>query len=95
MSEPASLVGALRHTDPDELEAGLNNLIERRASQREDADELEESWKESARQYHGEIREANRWAWISYYRRLSESFRRQSEECAGKAAALDPGESHS
>ena len=45
MVEPASMVGAMRHSEPDERdreEAGLNSLIERRAceaSQREDADE--------------------------------------------------------
>lgn len=58
-----------RRTDPDELESGINQLIERRAA-------------------NAEHREARRHMWIGYYRRLSESFRRRSEECAEKARAI-------
>lgn len=94
-TEPASLVGALRRSKPDELEAGLNSLIERRASQRQDADEKEESWRESVRQYHGEIREANRHAWCTYYRRLARNHAGLSEHFESKASALDPGEGDS
>lgn len=95
MSEPASLVGALRRTDPDELESGINQLIERRArenSPKASANEREAIWKASEAEHHAEHREARRHMWIGYYRRLSESFRRRSEECAERAAALDPGE---
>lgn len=88
-----SLVGALRHTEPDELEAGLNALIERRARQGEsDPEESEPSYQESVRQYHARRQDALRWEWIRYFERLSDSFRQRSEECARKAAALDPGE---
>lgn len=87
-----SLVGSMRHSDIDELESGINQLIERRASAKQDADEREESWKESVRAYNAEVGEANRHARRTYYRRLSESFRLRSEECAQKAMALDPGE---
>lgn len=92
MTESGSMVGAWRRSEPDELEAGLNSLIERRASAKQGADEREESWKESVRAYNAEVGEANRHAWRTYYRRLSESFRLRSEECAQKAMALDPGE---
>jgi hypothetical protein len=93
-SVKASLVGTLRRTepDPDELEAGLNRLIERRATDREQANAEAESWKATTAAFNAEHREARRHMWIGYYRRLSESFRRRSEECAERAAALDPGE---
>jgi hypothetical protein len=55
---------------------------------KEDANRIEESWKETTRIYNAEHREARRHAWCSYYRRLSESFRRRSEECAEKARAI-------
>lgn len=90
-----ALVGTERRGETDELEASLNALIERRTANAEHADDAqarEESWKESVRQYHGEIREANRWAWISYYRRLSRAHAGLCEHFEGKAAALDPGE---
>lgn len=91
MTEPASMVGALRRSEPDELEAGLNALIERRAANAEHADDAEvreESWKESERQYRGERREANRHAWRSYYRRLSAAHQRLSEDLQERADAL-------
>lgn len=92
-----ALVRAERRSDPDELEAGLNALIERRAANAEHADDSqarEESWKESARQYHGEVREANRHAWCSYYRRLARNHAGIAEHFEDKARALsDPGDS--
>lgn len=90
----AALVGAERaDRDLDETEAGLNALIERRARDREDANATEAAWAESVRAHHAEHREARRYLWIHYYRQLAESFRKRSEECAEKAAALgDPSE---
>lgn len=94
-----SLVGSLRHSEAsptDELEAGLNSLIERRAAQREDVDEREESWRESVRQYHAEHREARRYMWITHYRRLAGTHRRISEDLERRAQALlNPGEAGS
>lgn len=95
MTEQASLVGALRRTEPDELEAGLNALIERRAWEKspgELANEREAIWKASEEAHRAEHREANRHAWRSYYRRLSLAHGRLSEHFAGKASALDRGE---
>ncbi len=57
-------------------------------TEKEDANRIEESWKETTRIYNAEHREARRHMWIGYYRRLSESFRRRSEECAEKARAI-------
>lgn len=94
MSEQASLVGSLRQGDPhtDELDALIDRRAKEAATERDKANAEEESWKESARIYGAERREALVYQWVGYYRRLSESFRRRSEECARKAAALDPGE---
>jgi cyclopropane fatty-acyl-phospholipid synthase-like methyltransferase len=64
-------------------------------TEKEDANRIEESWKETTRIYNAEHREARRHMWIGYYRRLAESFRRRSEECAERASALDRGESGS
>jgi cyclopropane fatty-acyl-phospholipid synthase-like methyltransferase len=99
-SVKASLVGSLRRSAPREPHHDeLDTLIDRRArearTEKEDADRIEESWKETTRIYNAEHREARRHQWIGYYRRLSESFRRRSEECAERAAALDPGEGRS
>lgn len=91
MTEPisAALVGAERSDrDLGETESSINALIERRARDREDAGATEEAWKEDIRIHHAENREARRYQWVHYYRTLSESFRRRSEECAEKAAAL-------
>lgn len=91
MSEPASLVGALRRTEPDELESSINQLIERRASQRKEADEKEESWQESVRQYHSEIRESRRHQWVAFYRRLARNHAALSEHFESKAERLNAG----
>ncbi len=92
MTEQASMVGAVREKsmDPDEVD----RLIERRAkdkSPKDAANEREAIWKASEAEHHAEHREARRHMWIGYYRRLSESFRRRSEECAERASALDRG----
>jgi hypothetical protein len=58
VKQQASMVGAARRTDPDELEAGLNQLIERRArenSPKDAANEREARWKASEREYHDEL----------------------------------------
>lgn len=86
-----ALVGSQRRAgrgDPSDLGAGLSQLIERRAQLGQEADEREESWKESVRQYHAENREAFRYQWITYYRTLAGAHRRLSEENEKKALAL-------
>ena len=91
MTESASMVGAMRRSEPDELEAGLNALIERRAANAEHADDpqaREESWKESVRAYNAEHREARRHQWASYYRTLARNHAALSERFEGKAASL-------
>jgi hypothetical protein len=96
VNQQASMVGALRAPEYDSDE--VDRIIERRAkdkSPKDAANEREAIWKASEAAHHAEHREARRHMWIGYYRRLSESFRRRSEECAERAAALDPGESGS
>lgn len=88
----ASLVGTgRRELSLDETEAGLNALIERRAANREHADDAqtrEDSWKESVRQHHAERREANRYLWIHHYRTLARNHAALSERFEDKATAL-------
>ncbi len=89
MIEQASMVGALRAPEYDSDE--VDRIIERRAkdkSPKDAANEREAIWKASEAEHHAEHREARRHMWIGYYRRLSESFRRRSEECAEKARAI-------
>lgn len=91
MVEPASMVGAMRRSEPDELEAGLNALIERRAANAEHADDpqaREEGWKASERAYQAERREANRHAWRSYYQRLARNLRTSADHFENKAESL-------
>jgi hypothetical protein len=83
------MVGALRAPEYDSDE--VDRIIERRAkdkSPKDAANEREAIWKASEAEHHAEHREARRHMWIGYYRRLSESFRRRSEECAEKARAI-------
>ncbi len=96
VKQQASMVGALRAPEYDSDE--VDRIIERRAkdkSPKDAANEREAIWKASEAEHHAEHREARRHAWCSYYRRLSESFRRRSEECAERASALDRGEGYS
>lgn len=54
--------------------------------------ELEERWKESERQYQGDLQEARRRQWVSHFRRLAANHRGIAEHFEDKASALHPGE---
>lgn len=84
-----ALVGSTSRYEPDEVESGLNQLIERRSRRGEDdAQEREEGWKESVRQYNAELLETRRYQWATYFRTLARNHARLSEENNRKAAAL-------
>ncbi len=55
------------------IEVELDQLIERRARQREDEERVEAAWKESARRHRARKLEENRLAWVAYFQRLSAS----------------------
>lgn len=88
----AALAGSVptRERDLDESESALNALIERRAANREHADEepTEESWKANVAEYHEDRDALLRRLWAVYYRKLARSHARLSEANAAKAAAL-------
>ena len=54
----------------DTVDAELDRLISRRASQdtQPDPDEEEESWKASVRKHNARVHEENRAAWCEYHR---------------------------
>jgi hypothetical protein len=78
----------------DTVEADLDRLVSRRASQdrRSDPDEQEELWKASVRRYNARRREENRRAWCEYFSRLAGSLRARAAECARWSALLTNAE---
>jgi hypothetical protein len=65
----------------DTVDAELDRLISRRASQDRspDPDEQEERWKASVRAYNARNQEAMRLAWCEYHRDQAERLRRTVE----------------
>ncbi len=63
----------VRESINDSVDAELDRLISRRASQdtRPDPAEKEELWKRSVRVHHARIREEHRQAWCDYHRLLA------------------------
>lgn len=86
-----ALVGSIREYEPDKLETELNALIERRAANREHADEepSEESWKTSVAEYHRDRRELLKHLWAAHYRRLARNHRALCERNEARAAELE------
>jgi len=77
-------------TRADAVDAELDRLISKRASQdrRPDPDEQEEIWKESVRRYSARRREENRLAWCDYFERLAACLRARAEEYDHRAQTL-------
>ena len=69
-------------------EADLNNLIERRARQHDEAHFEEMAWKESVRKHNAKLRRQHRAEWFAFYSRLGESLRASAAHYDRKAAAL-------
>lgn len=82
----------------DTVDAELDRLIGRRASQdeRPDPDELEPSYRESVRRHNAKIRRENRAAWYGWHMDQAERHRRNLEALVAhherRAAVLCEGE---
>jgi hypothetical protein len=74
----------------DTVDAELDRLISKRASQdrRPDPDEESELWRESVRRYNARRKEENRLAWCDYFERLATSLRSRAEEYDKRAQTL-------
>ena len=75
----------------DTVDAELDRLISKRASQdrRPDPDEEHDRWQGSVERYHQRRREEHRWEWIRHFDRMaaghasiSEDYRRRADELA-------------
>ncbi|MDQ3506928.1 MAG: hypothetical protein M3494_02765 [Actinomycetota bacterium] len=64
------------------IEGGIDRIIERRAREREDANRVEELWKESVRKAGGQRCEENRALWHSYHMDQAERIERVASEIA-------------
>lgn len=82
-----ALVGAERPADrhTDELDALIDKRAREAISERDKANAEEQSWKESTRIYNGEHREANRHAWITYFKRAAANHRGLAERLEARA----------
>ncbi len=69
-------------------EAQLNNLLERRARERKEANFEEMAWKASVRKHNAKLRRQHRAEWFCYFSALADSLRRSAEEFERKAEAL-------
>jgi hypothetical protein len=82
----------------ERVESELDQLIERRAQQRKDADEEHELWKASVAKYNGKRRQQNRKAWYAFHLSQAEAVERTAASIAAdhraRAEALleEPGE---
>lgn len=66
----------------------IDALIERRATQRENANALEEMYAESTRRHRERIRREHAAQWYEYEMLLAENHRQLSEEHEARALAL-------
>ncbi len=64
------------------IESEIDRIIERRARERDDANRVEELWKESARKAGGQRRKENRALWHGYHMDQAERIERVASEIA-------------
>ena len=69
-------------------ETDLNNLIERRARQRSEANAAEMAWKESVRKHNTKLRRERKAEWFCYFSALADSLRRSAEVYERRAMEL-------
>ncbi len=67
------------------IEGGIDRIIERRAREREDANRVEELWKDSTRLHNEKRRREVRAAWYSHHVALCDVHRRLASEHEAKA----------
>jgi hypothetical protein len=82
-----------RDVDLARAEAGLNGLSEKRAGERNAANELAEMYAESARRHRERKREENRWEWVRFFDCLAANHARISREYERRVERLleEPG----
>ncbi len=83
MSERGSL-----DLELERASASINELIERRAAERQRANWEADLWKNSEERLRARERERNRAAWYGYYSRLADAHAELSEEFARRAEQL-------
>jgi hypothetical protein len=69
-------------------ERQLNDLVERRATEKNNANAREETYKQSVRRHREKRQEQNRWGWIRFFDRMAQSHARMSEDYERRASAL-------
>lgn len=69
-------------------EASIDQFIERRARDREDANREEEAWAESTRRVNEKRRRANRQAWLAFYEHMNRLHLGLAAEHADKRSRL-------
>ncbi len=69
-------------------EADLNDLIERRAAGRDEANAQEMAWKSSVRRHREKLRRQHRAEWFCYFSALSDSLRASADHYDRKAEGL-------
>ncbi len=74
--------GKLRPEQREWLEAEIDRIIEKRATERRDANRVEELWKESVRKVNGRHREENRALWYGYHMDQAERIERVASQIA-------------
>ncbi len=87
-AERRHMISREHFEETEAVEQALDQFIERRARDREDANREEEAWKESTRRVNAKRREENRLAWIDYYGRMHHAHLGIAEDHARRRAQL-------
>ncbi len=74
--------------DVEQASAQIDQLIERRSSERNAANALAELWRASERRHREKLRRQHRAAWFCHWSALAESLRASAAEFEAKAARL-------
>jgi hypothetical protein len=74
--------------DVEQASASIDDLIDKRALQHEEANLEEMAWKASVRRHNARLRRQHRAAWFCYWSALADSLRKSADEFEAKAQAL-------
>ncbi len=78
----------LDHAAVEQAEKSLDEFINSRSKQREEANAVEALWRTSERVHAAKRREENKTLWFTYYSQLAHSCRQRAEEYEARAEAL-------
>jgi hypothetical protein len=73
----------------ERVESELDRIVEKRARERREANEVEELWAESTRRHNHRIREENRLAWRDFHQHMQALHDALAAEHRAKALALE------